>query len=77
MRDNIDYWIDEPHTEQQWGVNSGDPTEVCDPWFLTDDEATAYETAQVIREPHILRRTVTVTYGPWQLVPPDPEECPF
>lgn len=68
---------DEPRTETEWGVNSGDPADICDPWFITTDEATAHENAQVIRDPHVLTRTVTTTYGPWRPVQPIDEECPF
>lgn len=76
MSYDAESWTDEPRIERQWGVNSGDPAECCDPWFITNDQVTAYATAQVIREPHILQRTVTTIYGPWEPVPHVVDEEP-
>lgn len=72
-----EHWTDEPRTETQWGVNCGDPAECCDPWFITDDEATAHENAQVIRDPHILWRTATTTYSAWRPIEDISDEVPF
>ena len=65
---HAEHYTDEPWHEIQYGINVGDPAECCDPVLLTDDEGTAAENAQIVRDPQPMRRTVTTTFGPWEPV---------
>ncbi len=65
---HAEHYTDEPRHEIEYGINVGDPTQCCDPVLITDDAGTASENEQIVRDPHVMRRTVTTTYGPWELV---------